>query len=120
MPFEYDRKRAIKQTGFTKCIKCGKGMAHAGIPLFYRITVEPMGIDHRAVQRQHGLEMMMAGAAKLAHIMGPDDDMGLPIGPALTGLICHLCAHDFDATFGELIEALSRANEKQEADSGAR
>ncbi len=106
--FEYDKSRAMKQTDFTPCARCGKGVMHTGLPLFYRVTIERMGSDGQAVQRQHGLEMMLGGHAKIANVMGPNDDMGLPIGPANKGLLCETCASDYDFSFGELFESLSK------------
>lgn len=112
--FDYDRKRAMKQKDFKPCIRCGKGVMHTGSPLFYRVTVERMGIDVRAVQRQHGLEMMMHGNAAIAAAMGPDDDMGLPIGPADKGLLCSNCAHDIDCSFAAIVEAFPKETEEAE------
>lgn len=104
---EYDKNRAMKQTDFAPCALCGKGMAHTGLPLFYRVTIERMGIDGRAVQRQAGLEMMLGGHAAIAHVMGPDDDMGIPIGDADKGLICATCAHDLNNSLLMVAEALA-------------
>lgn len=106
-PFEYDRHRAMKQTDFTPCVRCGKGVMHTGVPLFYRVTVERMGVDAQAVQRQAGLEMMLGGHAKIAHVMGENADMGLPIGPATKGLLCEKCAHDIDFSFIELTDSMN-------------
>lgn len=106
MYFEYDKRRAMKQTDFTPCAKCGKGVMHTGSPIFYRVTIERMGIDGSAVQRQHGLEMVLGGHAAIAHIMGPNDDIGLPVGPPSIGLLCSLCAHKLDLSFSELTEIL--------------
>ena len=111
-PFEYDTKRAIKQAGFSPCIRCGKGVMHAGVPVFHRITLEIMGIDARAAQRQAGLEMMLGGNAMIAHAMGPDDDIGIPIGPAQTALICSDCFNDSSASLPEIMEAM---NEREHA-----
>jgi hypothetical protein len=108
-PFEYDRSRAMKQTDFTPCVGCGKGVMHTGLPLCYRVTIERMGIDGRAVQRQAGLEMMLGGHAKIANVMGPDEDMGLPIGPTLRGLLCETCANSPGTFFGLIVESLNDA-----------
>jgi hypothetical protein len=70
-----DKRPGIKQHEIRKCVLCGKGVAHAGHPLFYRITIEQFGLMKDAIQRQSGLEMMLGGHAKLANIMGPDEDM---------------------------------------------
>ena len=109
--FEYDRKRAMKQTDFKPCGHCHKGIMHTGVPLFYRVTIERMGLDLQAVHRQHGLEMVMNGHAKIANIMGANEDMGLPIGPASIGLLCEQCANDYEHTFAEISEALSKTDE---------
>jgi hypothetical protein len=119
--FEYDRDRAMKQTDFSPCVHCGKGVVHTGVPLFYRVTIERMGIDARAVARQTGLEMMLGGHAKIANIMGPNDDIGLPIGPANEGLLCEQCAHDYEICFAEIADAMYERNsaskpEKSDAD----
>lgn len=114
--FEYDRNRAMKQTDFKPCACCGKGVMHTGLPLFYRVTIERMGVDSQAVQRQHGLEMMLGGQAKIAHVMGENADMGLPIGAARKGLLCEKCASNLDFSFAELTEALNKTeSEKDEA-----
>lgn len=105
-PFAYDRARAMKQTDVKPCCRCGKGMMHTGIPVFYRVTIDIMGVDGRAVQRQHGLEQMLGGAAAVAQAMGENADIGLPIGAPLRGLLCHSCALAADVTFAELVEAL--------------
>lgn len=114
-PFEYDRSRAMKQTDFVPCACCGKGVMHTGLPTFYRVTVERMGIDVRAVKRQHGMELMI-GDARVANIMGPDEDMGLPIGPAARGLLCETCANDPATWFALVAEALNRRAEKETAE----
>lgn len=103
--FDYDRSRAMKQNEIKPCARCGKGVMHTGVPLLYRVTIEQMGVDARAVQRQAGLEQVLGGAAKLAFHMGPNEDMCVPIGDADKGLICHECAMSPDFTFAELTEA---------------
>lgn len=113
--FEYDRKRAMKQTDFTPCVRCHKGVMHTGLSFFYRIKIEHMGIDAQAVQRQAGLEMMMGGHAQLANVMGANEDMGLPIGDASTGLLCHKCATDLKLSFAEIVESMNAKTEETDA-----
>jgi hypothetical protein len=109
---EYDRGRAMKQTDFKPCVKCGKGVAHTGIPLFYRVTIERMGIDGQAVRQHAGLEQMI-GNARIAHAMGADADIGIPIGEAEKGLICSECAHGMDLDFAHLSVLISKAGERR-------
>lgn len=113
--FEYDRKRAMKQTDFTPCVRCHKGVMHTGLPFFYRITIEHMGVDAQAVQRQHGLEMMLGGNAKIANVMGENADMGLPIGDATKGLLCQKCATDLDLPFAMIVEAMNSKDKETDA-----
>ena len=85
----------MKATDFKPCAICGKGVMHAGVPLFYRVKLESMGIDVNAVQRHAGLELMLGGGhagAALANVMGPGDDLAKPIVEGETVLICQPCA----------------------------
>lgn len=82
----------IKQTDIQKCASCGLGVMHAGLPLFYRVTIQRYGIDHNAVMRQHGLELMLGGNAMLANVMGVDADIAKPITDLHDILICEICS----------------------------
>lgn len=79
---------------------------NGGVPLFYRITLESMGVNIRAAQRQAGLEQMLGGHARIANIMGPNEDIGLPIGPASRGLLCQSCVLDVDTRLAQILDAL--------------
>ncbi len=86
----------MKAADFKPCAICGKGVMHSGIPLFYRVKVEHMGVDVKAVQRHAGLEQVFGGGqpgAVLANIMGPNDAIAKPIiedQPPV--LVCQPCA----------------------------
>lgn len=82
----------MKHKDFKPCQLCGKGMMHAGHPLFLRVTVERLGIDRKAVERAHGLELMMGGNALLANVMGPDEDLAKVIDGKKNMLVCGSCA----------------------------
>jgi hypothetical protein len=69
-------------------------MMHAGHPLFLRISIERFGIDAKAVQRAHGMELMMGGNALLANVMGPDEDLATKIDGRKDMLICIKCANE--------------------------
>lgn len=84
----------MKQTEIKPCCKCGKGVMHTGLPLFWQLTIQRMQIDVSAVRRQHGLEMMM-GNALLAFHMGPQEDMAKPLLEAHTVWLCEACATEW-------------------------
>lgn len=76
----------------TACSFCGKKLlSNGGLPLFWRVTVERFGIDMMAVQRQHGLGMVI-GSAAIASVMGPDEDLAKPMQEPATLTICEICA----------------------------
>jgi hypothetical protein len=91
----------MKQSEFTNCATCGKGMAK-GI-FFYRVRVEQFILDTGAIQRQHGLEMAMGRAAPLAGIMGPDEDLATGMGEH-TALICGECGISYTLRVAMIIE----------------
>ena len=81
----------MKAGDFKPCALCGRGVMHAGIPLFYRGRSESMGIDANAVRQTAGLEMMFGNVA-LARVMGPDPDIAKPLGDEVIALVCQPCA----------------------------
>lgn len=97
----------LKQTDLTPCGLCGKGVIHTGNPMFYRVSVQSFFTDVRAVQRQHGLEMSMGGAAPLAQIMGPNEDMAVPVHEPTTALICMECALTASNPVAMLLERIT-------------
>ena len=90
---------AMKQTDFQPCAICQKGVMHTGLPLFYKVRFVPMGIDTGAVQRQHGMELLLGGNAALAYHMGPQETMASPVVDEQTVLLCHTCAHEPHTSF---------------------
>ena len=81
----------MKQREITKCLCCDKGIANGGNAFFYRLEIEQFVLDFPAIQRAAGLEMAMGGAAPLAAIMGPDEDIAHGMGER-TMMICGSCA----------------------------
>lgn len=82
----------MKAADLKPCALCGKGVLHAGLPLFYRVKAETMGVDARAVRQVQGLETML-GSVALARVMGPDPDVAKPIVDDVGAvLICQPCA----------------------------
>lgn len=72
------------------CGVCGRPVGHTGLPLFWRIKIERIGIDMKAVQSQDGLAQML-GSSKLANVMGTDADMTKPMMDPVKVTICEDC-----------------------------
>ena len=81
----------MKAGDFKPCALCGKGMMHAGVPLFYRVTIERHGVILRNIQRQDGLAQFM-GSPMLAQAMGDDREMTQPMMEPITVTICEACS----------------------------
>lgn len=77
--------------GLAKCAMCSQPILHAGLPLFWTVTVERHGVDRRAVNRQVGLANMLGNAA-LALVMGPNEEMTTSLGGPATIAVCETCA----------------------------
>ncbi len=74
------------------CILCRKGIMSGGVPFFYRVTIERFVLKFDALQRQQGLTMMLGGSAALAAVMGPDEDMTMPLMEPLVLTVCENCS----------------------------
>jgi hypothetical protein len=81
----------MKAKDIQNCAVCQKGLMHAGMPLFWRIKLQRMGLDRRAIEQTAGLEMMM-GSVALARVMGPDPDIAKPVDDEHEVLVCEHCA----------------------------
>ena len=53
----------MRAEDFTKCKGCGKGVAHTGLPIFWRVKIERMGIDRKAVVQTDAMERYFGGHA---------------------------------------------------------
>ena len=90
-------RRGLKRADLRPCRRCGKGVLHAGTPIFYRLTVEIFGAGRRAIERAAGLELMTGGTVAIAAALGPDEDLANPVGEPLGGLLCLPCMMDMHA-----------------------
>lgn len=81
----------MKANDIQQCVVCHRGLMHAGTPLFWKISLQRMGLDRRAIEETAGLEMMM-GSVALARVMGPDPDIAKPLDAERTVLVCEPCA----------------------------
>ena len=85
------------------CSLCSKPIGHTSLPLFWKVTVERFGIDMQAVQRQHGLGLMIG--APLAAVMGPDETMARAVMEPKVLTVCEACACEHSAPVAALSEA---------------
>lgn len=84
------------------CDVCNRSIGACGLPLFWRVTIERFGIDLRAVRRQDGLAQFM-GNSVLADVMGPDEDLALPVLDApKVATVCEECALNKPVPIGVL------------------
>ena len=74
------------------CSICKKKIGASGLPMFYRLKIERFGVKLDAMRRQDGLTALLNGHARLAMVMGTDEDMAIPAMDPLTLVICEACA----------------------------
>jgi hypothetical protein len=79
-----------------KCAACSRPVWHAGVPLFWRVRVERLGIDARAIQRETALGSFLNSPA-LAKVMGTDQDVTMPMMEPKTISLCEPCVMDMPA-----------------------
>lgn len=96
----------MKQKDIRKCAVCGLGVMHAGGVAFYRVTVEHMVVDMRAIQQQAGLEMML-GSPALATVMGPDRDIANRLGDPVEVMFCQECGITPETSIAQILETKS-------------
>ncbi|MEC7763348.1 MAG: hypothetical protein VX874_15710 [Pseudomonadota bacterium] len=72
------------------CHFCGEGMGAKGVH-FYRVKIEQMVLDLRAIQREHGLEQMMGGNVAIAQALSPEAEFAQSMSENEV-LICADCA----------------------------
>lgn len=90
------------------CVRCGKGLMHSGVPIFYQITVASCVVDVANVSRLHGLQMAMGGAAPLAFAFAPDTTVARRVEPVPVHFLCHSCALEPAAPLEFIMEEESR------------
>ena len=78
----------MKANEIKKCVLCGKGVMHTGLPLFYRVTIDRMFINKRAVHELAGLQMMLG--AQLADVFSTGENIA-DVGISTILIICEHC-----------------------------
>lgn len=109
----------MKHKDFEKCLICGNGVMHCRSPLFYRIKIDHMMMDLKAVQRAQGLEMMMGGGVEgsvIANAMGPDEDLAFRFSGD-TFLICQECSIK-DISISRLCEYIEEKKDREGKTNG--
>jgi len=74
-----------------KCAICGRGVAHDGALTFWRLTFERFVLLRSAIQREHGLELMVSSPA-IARVLSPNEDLARRAGGEHCVLICDHCS----------------------------
>lgn len=93
-----------------KCSVCQKGAAHTGVPLFWTISVDRHGLKPDAIRRHDGLVMMM-GSSRLAEVLGPDEEMTVPMMQTVKLTICETCMVEKFPLLMELAFAVGEPSE---------
>lgn len=84
----------MKRSEIESCFWCAKGIAHAG-PVFYRVTLDQLVLDRRAIERAAGLEAL-TGSVAIACALGPDEDLARTV-QIKRKLLCAECALEMPA-----------------------
>lgn len=84
----------IKQRDIRPCSSCGKGLMHNNDICCTRVVVTRFAADIAAIKRHTGLEMMVGGHAAIAHALGADEDILVPLGEPEEHFLCDSCARD--------------------------
>lgn len=106
--------RALKERELraaVTCAACGRKLGATGTPLFWRLRIERFGLNAQALRRQHGLGLQIGGA--LAQIMGPDEDLAIPVMSPVEVTVCEPCGTD------QVIVAMLVSSVKDEQQGGA-
>lgn len=85
------------------CLQCGEKIGACGSPFFYRLTIERYGVKMDSIQRQTGLAQFL-GNARIAQVMGADEDMATPVMQPITVTICDKCALPPNICVAEMAE----------------
>jgi hypothetical protein len=101
-----------------RCAHCGKLIGQNQLPIFYRVTIERHGVDVAAVNRKSGLEAFL-NSPRLASVMGPDEDMTMPLMIPRTITICERCSLE-DTPVALLAELGNQAAAEEEIKSDGR
>lgn len=81
----------MKVKDIKNCKLCHKPLLHTQLPMCWEVTVNRLGFDMGAIQRESGMRMFL-GSNDLAEAMGLDEDIAKPIGDPVRSYVCETCA----------------------------
>lgn len=81
----------MKLSELKVCNHCRKPVLHSGVPIAYKITVQALGADTRAIQQMAGLQQILGGSVQLASVFAPDEEILKPIEDSAYVMACHPC-----------------------------
>jgi hypothetical protein len=84
------REKELRESSI--CANCGKPFGHTQLPIFFRVTIEQLGVDIEAIRRQDGLAALLGGSSAIAMVMGADEEMTKPLREPVTVTLCYDCA----------------------------
>lgn len=103
----------LYQRDIKPCGICGKGLMHTNCLTAYRVTIDHLLFNPRAIQRQHGLEQMLGGNAAIAHAMGPQEPMAESLSTESL-LVCQECAIRHATPLAVVMEAAAEHDDTEE------
>lgn len=110
----------LKRDDIRPCDLCGNKLCATGVPLFYRVRIERIGVDLNAVRQLDGLTMFFRGAAAIADAFAPSTDIAKPLQETPDELlICDACAVRDREPIMALTEIASTRKEAREKEKGA-
>jgi hypothetical protein len=92
---------------FAPCCQCDKPVGHANGLLFYRIEIQRMAFDHKAVRQLEGVAMIV-GSLPIAEALSPVSEIARPFSERITLLVCDHCALHQDLCIAQLEESTAR------------
>ena len=93
----------MKSASIRPCAVCGKGLLHAGHPMFFCVSIQRMVIDMREILRVSGTERMLAGNVPIARALY-DPEIANALDEPTTVLLCMDCAVKSNACVAQLAE----------------
>jgi hypothetical protein len=77
----------MKLTDLRSCDSCGQAIA----PVFYRVTVEQLGLDRGACQQNLAMHQYFGGNAQLGEMFSPHGDVTRLLTTCKPLLLCNSC-----------------------------